>query len=63
MIDEGEATEVGIEGLDGTYYCLTNNLSVDEEKSNLNCNILSPFDNAVIRRDRLGKIFGLEYSL
>jgi len=63
MVEEGEATEVEIDGLDGTYYCLANNLSVDEEKNGLNCNILSPFDNATIRRDRLGKIFGLEYSL
>ena len=66
LSDSGEVTSVEVEGLDGEpYYVLTRVLETapDRSQSPVPLHILSPFDNLVISRGRLRKLFDFEYSL
>ena len=64
LVDSGEVTPLEIEGLDGKpYYTLTKLLGQSPEWSQAHLAILSPFDNLVIRRERLRRLFGFDYSL
>lgn len=62
MREAGEVIEVKVEGIPGeTYYALKGSLetaSADEE-----VHILSPFDNLVIQRKRLSRLFGYDYQI
>jgi len=70
LVESGEALPVEVEGLDGrTYFALAARL---EQAARLGqaapvpqpqAHILSPFDNAVIWRARLRRLFGFDYTL
>ncbi|MCZ6681188.1 MAG: winged helix DNA-binding domain-containing protein [Candidatus Poribacteria bacterium] len=66
LVDSGEVTAVQIEGMeDVIYYALTEKISVEPSpcQNQKLIHFLSPFDNLVIRRERLKKLFGFEYKL
>jgi len=66
MLDTGEIIEIAIDDVKcASYYILPENL---EKISNFKTAaprlyILSPFDNLIIQRDRLFKLFGFDYAL
>lgn len=62
MIKEGALRETEIEGLKDKYYSLPET-SLKVKVLHEGLNILSPFDNLAIRRERLNKLFGWEYNL
>ncbi len=62
MIASGEITELQIEGLKESWFAFPATLKV-KQKSPKGTFILSPFDNLVIRRERLQKLFGWEFNL
>jgi uncharacterized protein YcaQ len=62
LVGNGEIVEVQIEGLKEPWYTTVQS----QKKKSVTHNgtfILSPFDNLVIRRERLSKIFEWEYNL
>ena len=61
----GEAMPVEVEGLEGeAYYALTRSVeAAHENQGETQLHILSPFDNAVIDRGRLKKLFDFDYAL
>ena len=64
LLDSGEVTPVEIEGLDGeSYYALTKNIEEATKQYRRRLHILSPFDNLVINRGRLKKLFDFDYKL
>ena len=66
LVDSGEVTRVEIEGLsDETHYALTDNVEgiASQCQSRPSVHLLSPFDNLIIRRERIEKLFGFEYKL
>lgn len=62
FVKKGEILEVEIEGLKEPWYASAQSLK-QKSSSHTGTFILSPFDNLVIRRERLSKIFGWEYFL
>lgn len=71
LIDAGEVIEIKVEGLgDKKYYSLHENIEKtlsDKEKKagkgGKEVHLLSPFDNLVIQRERINKLFGFNYQL
>jgi len=64
LIDAGEITEVKVAGVgEGTYYAATATLSAARGRRSRRVHILSPFDNLVIRRRTLQRLFGFDYKL
>lgn len=66
MVKEKEILEIEIRGLKKTYYILCNDLEgLKKRKATTDSKIrlLSPFDNAIILRDRTRDLFGFNYSL
>ncbi|OGD72082.1 MAG: hypothetical protein A2Y64_09010 [Candidatus Coatesbacteria bacterium RBG_13_66_14] len=63
LVEEGEAVPVHVEGLDTEFFALRDTLDnfVDAPVEGLH--LLSPFDNLVIQRDRLKRLFGFDYAL
>ena len=64
LLEQGEIVHVNVEG-DSAYYTLSDQLeylSVDREHS-MDVHILSPFDNLIILRDRVSRLFKFDYSL
>jgi len=64
--DSGEVTRVEVEGLDGDdYYALIEIIeeTSDQSQDRMGLLILSPFDNLVISRHRLKRLFDFEYAL
>lgn len=62
----GEAIPLEVEGLDGeTCYALRETLeeAAEQAAQATGVHILSPFDNLVINRRRLQRLFGFDYSL
>jgi uncharacterized protein YcaQ len=62
MVKSGEISEVQIEGLKETWFAFPATLR-QKQVPQKGTFILSPFDNLVIRRERLVKLFGWEYNL
>ena len=62
MLKSGEIAELQIEGLKESWFAFPATLSL-KLKSPKGTFILSPFDNLVIRRERLNKLFNWEYNL
>lgn len=62
LLKEGEVIEVIVEGIKETHFALP---GTNFESSILNSgsSILSPFDNSLIRRERLMKLYGYDYQL
>ena len=65
LIKDGELLEVQIEGLGKTSYVTSANQLKLSEKTLVNdgLHILSPFDNSVIQRKRLLKLFDFDYTI
>jgi len=66
LTDAGEVTPVRVRGWDGeTQFALTRSLEASSRgaRRRRRLHILSPFDNLVIRRQRLRRIFDFEYKL
>ncbi|HEX9744413.1 MAG TPA: crosslink repair DNA glycosylase YcaQ family protein [bacterium] len=65
MVDEGEVVEVEVEGTKGKkYYASENDLKNAHKKAeSKEVNILCPFDNLIIYRDRTLDLFNFDYSL
>ena len=65
LVDAGDAVEVEVQGIDGhAYYGLTESLeNVGDLPAPNGVHILSPFDNALIFRKRLLRLFGFDYTL
>ncbi|MBN2380979.1 YcaQ family DNA glycosylase [candidate division WOR-3 bacterium] len=66
LTDSGEVREIKIHGLDDTrYHALTDVLERSSKlrKSKPKLHILSPFDNFVINRTRVERLFGFSYTL
>jgi len=64
LVDSGEVISVEIEGLDDeVYYALERNIEEAMKHGRKRLHILSPFDNLVINRGRLKKLFDFEYKL
>lgn len=67
MIEAGTVAEVAVEGDDETYFALLSDLELlnsgalnDEPKHSA---LLSPFDNLIWTRDRVQRLFGVDYRL
>lgn len=63
LVEEGEAVGVRVEGLDGELFALRGVLDGFDERPLEGLHLLSPFDNLVIQRDRLKRLFGFDYAL
>lgn len=65
LVESGEAQVVSVEGSDKTHYVLSSDLpAIDAPAAEQDeVLLLSPFDNAVILRDRLKRLFGFDYTL
>jgi uncharacterized protein YcaQ len=66
LVDSGEVATVQIEGIDDViYYALTEKIAAEPSpcQDQKFVHLLSPFDNLVIRRERLKKLFDFEYKL
>jgi uncharacterized protein len=63
LVDAGEAAAVEVEGMDDTFYALSENLDKLPRGRRKKLHILSPFDNLVIDRRRLLQLFGFDYSI
>jgi len=65
MADAGEIVTVRVGGLDGQdYYVLADALDRAKKRSRRKpLHILSPFDNLVIWRSRVARLFGFDYKL
>ncbi|MBV1878056.1 MAG: winged helix DNA-binding domain-containing protein [Pseudomonadales bacterium] len=62
MTEAGEVSRLSVQ--DETLYCLTESLSILEQPPSHKClYFLSPFDNLIINRERLRKIFNFDYKL
>lgn len=64
MLQEGEFSEVKINGIDNLFLINDKQLKASEKvKLNNTLQILSPFDNMVIQRKRLHTIFDFDYQI
>jgi uncharacterized protein YcaQ len=66
LLDEKKLTQVTVKGLPKSYYIYTRDLNTLESKDKPapdRIHILSPFDNAIILRDRTAALFGFTYAL
>jgi len=65
MIDSGEVVTIEVDKNKQSYYALSENIAslVKLKKSRRCLNILSPFDNMIIQRDRIIDLFGFDYTL
>lgn len=62
MREAGEILELEVEGIpDGTYYALKD--SLEAGAAGEEARLLSPFDNLVIQRKRLSRLFGYDYQI
>ncbi len=65
--ESGEIIEISIDGLQKKYYILKEDLAgigeTPKEWSITRCNLLSPFDNLIILRNRIKEIFDFDYTL
>jgi len=66
MLADGEVVPVSIENLNGQdYYALPDNLDklLKLRKTKPKLHLLSPFDNLIIQRDRIKRLFSFDYTL
>ncbi len=65
LVSSSKILQLQIEGLSESYYAVSeqfeNNYPLKKKTDKLH--ILSPFDNAVINRDRLAKLFDFDYTI
>lgn len=65
MIKEGELIEVQVEGIEGSTFVTTSSQLKQSEKVLVknNVHIISPFDNLVIQRKRVKRLFDFDYTV
>ncbi|MCX7021443.1 MAG: winged helix DNA-binding domain-containing protein [bacterium] len=63
LVEEGEAVPVRVEGLDAELFALREMLDGMDDAPIEGLHLLSPFDNLVIQRDRVKRLFGFDYAL
>ena len=64
LSDKGEVVKLELEGdKSKPYYALTSMLDFKNQKDKPQPNILSPFDNLIIQRDRTKRLFDFEFTL
>jgi len=66
MLNAGEIMEIDVDGIKGGTYCAQPELLEIASKLKSikpTIHILSPFDNLIIQRDRISKLFGFDYAL
>lgn len=64
LIEENKISELKVKSLDEKYFTFPSNLEMLSKPSALkSVHVLSPFDNAVIQRQRLKKLFGFDYVI
>lgn len=63
MVNEGELLALHIDGLQSTYYAMPGTLERELPTLSGAAHILSPFDNLVIQRDRIARLFDFEYTI
>lgn len=64
MLKQGELTAVNVENGKGPYYTTDENLKLLNKKAAGDVlHILSPFDNSVIQRKRIEKLFNFNYQI
>ncbi len=65
LLKEGSLIELTIDGIDKTTFISTETQlkSIEKIKTNNNIHLLSPFDNLVIQRKRLERIFNFDYQI
>jgi hypothetical protein len=64
MIDSGEVIKVAINGLNEDHYALGEQLSgLPKRNPPRRLHLLNPFDNLLINRKRLAKLFDFDYAL
>jgi uncharacterized protein YcaQ len=65
LVDSGEVEVVSVEGIDAEYYALSG--TIDRvgalTATSPEVHLLSPFDNLIIQRDRVSRLFGFDYAL
>lgn len=64
LVEEGTVKEISVPGFEAPLYVLTEILDATPARGpgKTNVRILSPFDNLVIRRDRLARWFDFDYK-
>lgn len=62
MVKDGTIIELQVAGLKDTWYAFPSTLA-QKQKAHKGTFILSPFDNLVIRRERISKLFDWQYNL
>ena len=62
MLKNGELVQVQVRGIDGDYFAFPSS-EPQNSSTSPGASILSPFDNAVIRRERLLKLFNYDYAI
>jgi uncharacterized protein YcaQ len=65
LLDSGKITKIKIAGIDTEYYALADRLKnlTNLRKLKSRALIISPFDNLIIQRERLKRLFGFDYAL
>lgn len=64
LIEAGEIVKVTVGGLKDTYWCRPDVLNIPEyAESEKEVSFLSPFDNLIIQRDRVKRLFDFDYTL
>lgn len=63
LVEEKKVVAVKCKSIDDMYYSTETILQHDIGNPKKRCFILSPFDNSVIRRKRLEKLFGYDYTI
>ncbi len=61
LVEDSEVTKLQVEGLPQDYFALSNQIS--DLHASPHVHILSPFDNLVILRHRIKKLFQFDYKL
>lgn len=62
-LESGSAASCLVAGGDETEYFLTADALTHKSKTPAGVHILSPFDNLVIKRERLNRLFGFDYTI
>ncbi|MCC6865941.1 MAG: YcaQ family DNA glycosylase [Ignavibacteria bacterium] len=63
LLDENKISKLTIHGVNETYYYSVKNLALLHSDIPQEVRILSPFDNLVIQRKRLNKLFEFDYKV
>ena len=63
MQQSREVISLSIEGLADSYYALPETLECEDAPASNTAHILSPFDNLIIQRDRMARLFGFQYTI